>query len=102
MDNTIINPSDATFTFYNHMDDGQDEITETSFSVYVTSLKEPDNDDIREVNHPYWEDIFGNMMENLFELKPNKHGVNNLSDAKQWMLSIGMTEYDHDDVMNRF
>ncbi len=57
----------------------------------ITDMDEPDNDDIRDVDHPDFDKFWGNACENVFLSDGFKH-FKSLEDAKNWCLSIGMIE----------
>jgi hypothetical protein len=55
-------------------------------SIFITDLDEQDNDDVREVMHPSFEQFWENSMENVFV---TEH-FTTMQQAKDWCLSIGM------------
>lgn len=80
------------------MDSDYDEERPT---LYLSDLEDPDNDDIRDVGHPDFDILFGNMCECVFETNdqfsvsrenPNLSALNTVEETRQWCLSIGMTE----------
>lgn len=92
-----VKPKNATFTFFNEDSYDTDNITQTSFKIFVTSLKNPEKDNIGGVKDNLWNDIWCNQLENVFKLY-RKSTINNLDDAKQYMISIGMTEKTSEQV----
>ena len=42
-------------------------------TLFLEDLEDPDNDDVREVNHPDFETYWGNSMENTFEACPQRY-----------------------------
>lgn len=88
-----LDPKRTAFTFYG--DCWDDKLTETNFSIYLTDLDDPSNDDVRDVDHPDFDTYWGNAMENVFE--PNDPYIGEALDtqtkARQWLLSIGMIEH---------
>lgn len=56
-------------------------------SLSVSSISDPSNDDIREVRHPDFNDLWENEMENTWSTY-----TMTLDEARTWCLSIGMTE----------
>lgn len=91
-----LKPERATFTFYNENDDSYDEITETSYSVYVTNLDDPRDDGIRDIKDSNWDNLMGNAAENMFVSDLT------LTECRKYLLSIGMTEWNHKQVMSRW
>jgi hypothetical protein len=86
-----LQPNRADFTFC--AGENGDDPTETDFSIGVGDLDDPKNDDIREVDHPLWEDFWDNICENAFV--PNTdpgETLDTMTKARAWLLSIGMTE----------
>ena len=78
----IIKPEDAEFavTF--------DYPNEQSVHVWVASISDPSNDDIRDIDHPHFAKFFQNVAENVFaavspHVKPRG--------AQYFLESIGMT-----------
>jgi len=59
--------------------------------IGLVDLEEPDNDGIRDVDHPDFERMFGNDMECVFSSNPD-NGLETEEDVKNWLLSIGMVE----------
>lgn len=57
----------------------------------ITDLDEPDNDDVRDVDHPDFDKYWGNACENVFLSEGFDH-FKSLEDARKWCLSIGMVE----------
>jgi len=55
-------------------------------SIFINDLDEQDNDDIREVIHPQFEDYWDNSMENVFV---TEH-FTTMEQARDWCVSIGM------------
>lgn len=93
-----LDPKKTTFAIGN--DGGQ---------IYVTLMdqEDDDNDDVREVDHPDWDILFGNAMENVFEpwdqafidneLKASGRSdklkeLTTVDEVRNYLLSIGMTE----------
>jgi len=57
--------------------------------LIVGDLDDPDNDDIRDVLHPDFDNYWGNACENVFVSDGVMH-FSGIEDARQWCLSIGM------------
>lgn len=73
--------------------------------LYVLDLDEPDNDDVRDIDHPDFDYYWGNACENVFELwkRPSrikrfresgelKPLLSGIEQARMWCRSIGMIE----------
>lgn len=60
-----------------------------STHLYVSSISNPEHDDIREIRHPDFNDMWANTMENCWEA--NDPGLS-IEKARAWCLSIGMIE----------
>lgn len=56
-------------------------------SIFITDLDEEDNDDVREVVYPDFDNFWGNSMENCFV---TEH-FQTMQQATEWCVSIGMT-----------
>ena len=78
-------------------------------TLWVVDLDEEDNDDIRDINHPDFDNYWSNAMECVFELndqdminflirlnknkaKTLKPPLKTMEEARNWCLSIGMVE----------
>lgn len=96
-----LKPNRASFEFFE--DEGE-------FTIHVSDLDDPSNDDVRDVDHPDWDTLWGNEMENVFSPwdqdtvrngfygdKPSDlQPLTNKNKARAWLLSIGMTEVQED------
>lgn len=78
------------------------DLNDGGFTIYLTDLEEPSNDDVRDVDHPDFDILWGNAMENVFE-PWDQEWIDNHEErklkaittkkmAREWLLSIGMTE----------
>lgn len=79
-----LNPKRTSFAIHDWDGDNCD------FAVFLTDMDDESNDDVREVDHPDWEDKFDNAMENVFE--PKDAFLFSRKNCKQYLLSLGMTE----------
>lgn len=78
---SIISPSDAEFAVT------LDAPYEDRVHLWVVSISDPSNDDIRDIDHPHFEKYFGNAAECVFSAH-SKHL--SLRGAKAFCESIGM------------
>lgn len=88
-----LDPKQISFELDVYENDGNNEI-----SLFLTDHEYPENDNIREINHPDFEKYWDNIMENTFV---TTHFLT-LNEARLWLLSIGMTDisknYDKHDL----
>lgn len=61
-------------------------VFDNEITIVIEDLTDNDNDDVREVDHPDFDNYWDNMMENVFSSEKFK----NMKDAKDWCISIGM------------
>ena len=89
-----LEPSDVEFAITN--DPIQDE---GIITLWVSSISDPCNDDIRDIKHPDFDKYWGNSCECVFTandqefikwLKYNVVPFKTIQEAKGWCLSIGM------------
>ena len=59
---------------------------DNEITIIIEDLTDNSNDDVREVDHPDFDNYWDNMMENVFSSEKFK----NMKDAKDWCISIGM------------
>ncbi len=92
-----LDPKKTTFAVTQDPDYDEDRPT-----LFLADLDDDDNDDVREISHPDFDILWSNDCENIFSSndqfyvsKSRKHGLmalNTVEEARQWCLSVGMTE----------
>lgn len=88
----ILKPQNAGFHIFIDNGDSKNPYSgwcDDRINIFVTDLKDPDNDGVRGIDHDEWEDYWENESENSFVTE----SWESLEDAKEWLLSIGMKEY---------
>lgn len=92
MHGEIMKPDRCEFTLF--IDDGSSDMYvsgDGDICLCISDLDEPDNDDIRDVDHPDFDTYWGNACENVF-LSNKFDDFKDIEEARQWCLSIGMVE----------
>jgi hypothetical protein len=96
-----LKPSDVEFAITNGMDGDEYTGHDTSkdITLWVSSISDPGNDDIRDINHKDFDKYWGNACECVFIswdqkwIDINEYGViafKTIQEAKGWCISIGM------------
>lgn len=80
-----IQPNDAKFKIELQT---IDDFEMTGIMLFVMQISDPNNDDIREIDHLDFNKYWDNEMENVFS---TLH-FQTVDDARKWCISIGMTE----------
>lgn len=87
-----IKPEKCLFNIF--IDDGTDDMYvagDGDICLCITDEDCPDNDDIRDIDHPDFDKYWGNAAENVFLSDGFKH-FKSLGEAKQWCFEVGMKE----------
>lgn len=87
-----LKPSECNFRIV------RDETEDFNFgetTLIIEDNTEPNNDNIRDVIHPQFEDIWCNVCENMFEPLDEDMTIKELED---WCVSIGMIKDDTIDL----
>lgn len=89
------NPKKASYC----IEDNRGNDMDSDFSVFIRDLEDISNDNIRDVDSPLFESLFGNQSENLFgnlnQDDIDKNAVTSLKtedEIRDYLNSIGMIE----------
>ncbi len=96
-----LEPNRCEFSLHIDNEDAEMYVAgDSDICLCITDLDEPDNDDVRDINHPDFDKFWSNACENVF-LSNGFNDFATIEDARQWCLSIGMIENTSEALLNQ-